>query len=204
MSAGEETGEQSTTDKFEDKPPEASKRVEASKPTSSVPEVKPETWRKWTRFILETLREPKDLQALYGKVSAAQISKKRVDSIIAILEEAGLVKVRDGNLSLAGTESVEAGVTVPSLEADKLREELKGKDFEVQGLKDRVAVLEAEVESLKTGIKGVECVFLRPLDVIGHSGQRLFHCVKRRITIGERANICLICEFRPSESKTQT
>jgi len=59
-------------------------------------EVKPETWRKWIRLVLESIKEPIAIEDLYSKLREKGVAQKRVDSILAVLEEAGLIK-SEGN-----------------------------------------------------------------------------------------------------------
>lgn len=137
--------------------------------------VKPETLKKWTRFILNALTESKRLESLYEVASGERISRTRVDNLLPVLEEAGVVKVEGGMVSLAEKEPIR--------------------------LQERVNVLKAEIESLKAGLREVECAFLRPMDVVGRSGQRLFYCVKRELTLGEGASVCDGCRYKSKKPK---
>lgn len=63
-------------------------------------DVKPETWRRWVRLVLENLKEPKTADELYSKLKDRGVAQKRVDSILIILEEVGLIEEKEGKLSL--------------------------------------------------------------------------------------------------------
>lgn len=65
-------------------------------------EVKPETWRKWVRLVLESIKEPIAIEDLYSKLKEKGVAQKRVDSILIVLEEAGVIKSEGNKISLRG------------------------------------------------------------------------------------------------------
>ncbi|MCS7113147.1 MAG: hypothetical protein RMJ00_03455 [Nitrososphaerota archaeon] len=63
-------------------------------------EVKPETWRKWVRLVLESIKEPIAIEDLYSKLKDKGVAQKRVDSILTVLEEAGVIRSEGNKISL--------------------------------------------------------------------------------------------------------
>ncbi len=193
----------------ESAPSASSPPVEQTEPPSlepkeredSKPEVRLETWKRWTRFVLESLRQPEELGELYAAARRERVSQKRVDSILAVLEEAGLAVVAEGRAHL----SERQGVVSAAMDLEKLRKELTDKEAELSSLRGKLVGLEAEVGSLKAGVRGVQCQRLKPLDIEGYGGQRLFYCTLRRLSMGERAEVCLACDERaPVQSQPGT
>jgi len=158
----------------------------------SKPEVRLETWKRWTRFVLEGIREPKKLRELHAAATRERISQKRVDGILAVLEEAGLAEIREGRAYLSERQSA----IVAAMDLEKLRKESSEKESELTGLRTKLAQLEAELERLKAGVRSVQCEMLKPLDIEGYSGQKLFYCLARKLSMGERAGVCLACDQR--------
>ncbi|MEM2906304.1 MAG: hypothetical protein QW057_07260 [Candidatus Bathyarchaeia archaeon] len=174
-------------------PPVEKEEPPSSEPEEkSKPEVRLETWKRWTRVVLDNLKEPKELRELYNAAVQEHVSQRRVDGILAVLEEAGLASVKDGRAYL----SEKQDAIVAAVELEKLRRESADKETELSGLRSKLSELEREVARLRAGVRSAQCERLKPLDIEGYSGQRLFYCTVKKLTMGERAGICLACDDR--------
>ncbi|MEM4462165.1 MAG: hypothetical protein QW695_04770 [Candidatus Bathyarchaeia archaeon] len=134
-------------------------------------EVKPETWRKWIRLILENIREPISSEELYSRLKEKGVAQKRVDSILAVLEEAGLVKIEDGKIY-----------------------------FKIEKTSEASIVSEVKHEEYPKSIESIDCIHLSKLGIESRSGSKLYFCSKYEITIGEEAEICFVCKYRTPRS----
>jgi predicted methyltransferase len=165
------------------------------------PQVKPETWIKWSRSVYNALKVCRNLHALYEATDAERIPRKRVQSILSILQGLGLLEIRGEEISLLETG---VGIEAAALKKDamELKVKLEEAEAKIRSLEAQVGSLEEELRKQRAGLGAIDCAFLMPLGVVGASGQNLYYCSKRRLTMGEKAGVCLLCDLRvPRGSK---
>ncbi|MEM3027959.1 MAG: hypothetical protein QW220_04440 [Candidatus Bathyarchaeia archaeon] len=159
------------------------------------PQVKPETWIKWSKSVYNAIKANKSLKALYEATDAEKIPRKRVQSILSILQGLGLLEIRGEEIALVETGE---GIEIAALrtEAQELRRKLEEAEARVRSLETQVGSLEDELRKQRAGLGAMDCAFLSSLGMVGASGQSLYYCSKRKLTMGEKAGLCLICELR--------